>query len=134
MRDDRPMIVSLHVATGAATGAVARSRPVALLLGPLMHVAGDRVPHQDIPDRSFEIGSGVFALGLLAARRGPLDPAVLGGAAASMPDLEHLVPWLRVHGEKIFHRGGGRHGVGVSVEAQLLLAGAVVGLLLARRR
>ena len=37
-------------------------------------------------------------------------------------------------GEKIFHRGGGRHGVGISVEAQLLLAGAVLGLVLARRR
>jgi hypothetical protein len=133
MRDDRLVIVSLHVATGAAMGTVARSRLLALLLGPLLHVAGDRVPHEDIPDRSFEIGSGLVALGLLAARRGPLDPAVLGGAAASMPDLEHLVPWLRVHGEKIFHRGGGRHGVGVSVEAQLLLAGALVGFLLARR-
>jgi hypothetical protein len=133
MRDDRPVIVSLHVATGAAMGTVVRSRLLALLLGPPLHVAGDRVPHQDIPDRSFEIGSGLVALGLLAARRGPLDPAVLGGAAASMPDLEHLVPWLRVHGEKIFHRGGGRHGVGVSVEAQLLLAGALVGFLLARR-
>jgi hypothetical protein len=50
-----------------------------------------------------------------------------------MPDLEHLVPGLRVRGEKVFHRGGGRHGVGISVEAQLLLAGAVLGLLLARR-
>jgi hypothetical protein len=58
---------------------------------------------------------------------------VLGGAAASMPDLEHLVPWLRVRGEKVFHRGGGRHGSGISVEAQLLLAGALLGLLLARR-
>ena len=115
-------------------GAVVRSRPLALLLGAPLHVAGDRVPHEDIPDRSFEIGSGLAALALLAARRGPLDAAVLGGAAASMPDLEHLVPWLRVGGEKIFHRGGGRHGVGISVEAQLLLAGALVGLLLARRR
>ena len=115
-------------------GAFVRSRPLALLLGPPLHMAGDRVPHQDIPDRSFEIASGLVALGLLAARRGPLDPAVLGGAAASMPDLEHLVPWLRVGGEKLFHRGGGRHGVGISVEAQLLLAGGVVGLLLARRR
>jgi len=114
-------------------GAVVRSRALALLLGPPLHVAGDRVPHEDIPDRSFEIGSGLVALCLIAARRGPLDPAVLGGAAASMPDLEHLLPWLRVHGEKIFHRGGGRHGVGVSVEAQLLLAGALVGFLLARR-
>jgi hypothetical protein len=128
------VIVSLHVATGAAMGAVVRARPRALLLGPPLHVAGDQVPHEDIPDRSFEIGSGLVALGLLAARRGPLDPAVLGGAAAAMPDLEHLMPWLRVGGEKLFHGGPGRHGVGISVEAQLLLAGAVVGLLLARRR
>jgi hypothetical protein len=128
------VIVSLHVATGAAMGAIVRSRPLALLLGPPLHIAGDRVPHEDIPDRSFEIGSGFVALGLLAARRGLFDPAVLGGAAASMPDLEHLVPWLRPRGEKIFHRGGGRHGVGMPVEMQLLLAGTVVGLLLARRR
>jgi hypothetical protein len=128
------MIVSLHVATGAALGAVARSRPLALLLGPALHVAGDRVPHEDIPDRSFEIGSGLVALGLLAAVRGPFDPAVLGGAAAAMPDLEHVVPWLRPGGEKLFHRGGGRHGAGISAETQLFLAGTLVGLLLARRR
>jgi hypothetical protein len=128
------VIVSLHVATGAAMGAVVRSRSLALLLGPPVHVAGDHVPHEDIPDRSFEIGSGLFVLGLLAVRRGSLDPAVLGGAAASMPDLEHLVPWLRVRGKKVFHRGRGRHGVGMSVESQLLLAGAVVGFLLTRRR
>ena len=128
------MIVSLHVATGAAMGTLVRSRSLALLLGPALHVAGDQVPHEDIPDRSFEIGSGLVALGLLAARRGPFDPAVLGGAAASAPDLEHLVPWLRLGGQKLFHRGHGRHGAGISVEAQLLLAGVGVGLLLARRR
>jgi hypothetical protein len=128
------MIVSLHVATGAAIGAAVRSRPLALLLGPALHVAGDRVPHEDIPDRSFEIGSGLVALGLLAAVRGPFDPAVLGGAAAAMPDLEHVVPWLRPGGEKLFHRDGGRHGAGVSAETQLVLAGTLVGLLLARRR
>jgi hypothetical protein len=128
------VIVSLHVATGAAMGAAARSRALALLLGPPLHVAGDRVPHEDIPDRSFEVGSGLVALGLLAAGRGPLDPAVLGGAAAAMPDLEHLVPWLRPRGEKLFHRGGGRHGTGLPVETQLVLAGALVGLLLGRRR
>src|SRR5438552_9919781 len=128
------MIVSLHVAIGGAAGALLGSRPLALLLGPPLHVAGDRVPHEDIPDRSFEIGSGLVALGLLAARRGPLDPAVLGGDAASMPDLEHIVPWLRVGGEKVFHRGGGRTGIGNSVGAQLVLAGAAAGLLLARRR
>jgi hypothetical protein len=128
------VIVSLHVATGAAAGALLRSRRLALLLGPPLHLAGDRVPHEDIPDRSFEIGSGLVALGLLAARRGPFDPAVLGGAAAAMPDLEHVVPGLRVRGMKAFHRGGGRHGAGISTEAQLLLAGAILGGLLWRRR
>ena len=128
------MIVSLHVALGGAAGALVRSRPLALLLGPPLHVAADRVPHEDIPDESFEIGSGLVALALLAARRGPFDPAVLGGVACAIPDLEHVVPWLRPRGEMLFHRGSGRHGVGVSVEAQLLLAGGVVGLLLARRR
>jgi hypothetical protein len=128
------VIVSLHVATGGAAGALLRSRTLALALGPALHLAGDRVPHEDIPDRSFEIGSGLVTLGLLAARRGLFDPAVLGGAAASVPDLEHVVPWLRLRGEKLFHRGVGRHGAGISAEAQLLLAGAIVGLLLGRRR
>jgi hypothetical protein len=127
------VIVSLHVATGAALGAVVRSRPLALLLGPALHLAGDRVPHEDIPDRSFEIGSGLLALGFLAAVRGPFDSAVLGGAAAAMPDLEHVVPWLRPGGEKLFHRGG-RHGTGLSAETQLVVAGALLGLLLPRRR
>lgn len=130
----RVVIVSLHVATGGAAGGLLRSRSLALLLGPLLHIAGDRVPHEDIPDRSFEIGSGLLALGLLAARRGPFDAAVLGGAAAAMPDLEHVVPWLRPRGEMLFHRARGGHGVGIAAEAQLLLAGATVGLLLARRR
>ena len=128
------MIASLHVAVGGAAGALIRSRPLALLLGPPLHIAADRVPHEDIPDRSFEVGSGLVALGLLAARRGPFDTAVLGAAAASMPDLEHLFPWLRPGGEMLFHRGRGRHGVGISAETQLLLAGATVGWLLTRRR
>ena len=49
------MIVSLHVATGALGGALVRSRPLALALGPVLHVAADRVRHEDIPDLSFEI-------------------------------------------------------------------------------
>jgi hypothetical protein len=115
-------------------GSLVRSRPLALLLGPALHLAGDRVPHEDIPDRSFEIGSGLVSLGLLAVRCGPLDPAVLGAATTALPDLEHVLPVPRLRGKKLFHRGGGRHGVGISVEAQLVLAGAIVGGLLARRR
>jgi len=133
IRDDRHVIVSLHVATGAAVGALSRSRPAALLLGPLVHLAGDRVPHDDIHDLRFEIGSGLATLALLAARRGVSDPAVLGGAAAAAPDLEHIVPWLRPRGSRLFHRA--RHPAkGISPGGQLLLAGAIVGFLAGRRR
>ena len=59
------MIVSLHVATGAAAGAATGSRLAAVMLGPILHLAGDRLPHQDIGSRRFEIGSGLAALVLL---------------------------------------------------------------------
>jgi len=85
------VIISLHVATGAAAGAASGSRVGAILLGPILHLAGDRLPHQDIGSRRFEIGSGVFCLVLLASKRGALDPATLGAAASSAPDLEHVV-------------------------------------------
>ena len=124
------MIVSLHVATGAAMGALVGSRGRALALGPLLHLAGDRVPHQDIPSRRFEIASGAACLLLLAARRGPFDPATIGAAAASAPDLEHVLPALRPFGQELFHGRHGWHRSGrFSASAQLLLAGAIVGAL-----
>jgi hypothetical protein len=130
------VIVSLHVATGAAGGALAGSRRAALALGPLLHLAGDRLPHQDIGDRRFEIGSGVAAVVLLAAARGPFDPAVAGALAASAPDLEHVFRFPRPGGRKLFpsHRLRGWHRAGgISAPAQLLLAGFLLGLLLRKR-
>ena len=127
------MIVSLHVATGAAGGALAGSRRAALALGPLLHLAGDRMPHQDIGDRRFEIGSGIAAVLLVAAARGPLDPAVTGALAASAPDLEHVLRFPRPGGRKLFpsHRLRGWHRAGgVSAPTQLLVAGFLLGLLL----
>jgi hypothetical protein len=129
------VIVSLHVATGAAAGAATGSRLAAVLLGPILHLAGDRVPHRDIGSRRFEIVSGLFCLALLAARRGPLHPATLGAAASSAPDLEHVVPSLRPGGHKLFHNFHGWHRSGrLSAQTQLLLAGAIVGGLIAQRR
>jgi hypothetical protein len=129
------MIVSLHVATGAAAGALVRSRGRALLVGPLLHLAGDRVPHQDIASRRFEIASGAASVVLLAARRGLFDAATVGAVAASAPDLEHVFPSLRPRGRKLFH---GRHGWhrsgGLSTAAQLLLAGVILGSLVRRRQ
>ena len=125
------MIVSLHVATGAAAGAASGSRLTALLLGPILHLAGDRLPHRDIGSRRFEISSGLASLVLLAARRGPFDPATLGAAASSAPDLEHVLPFLRPGGRKLFHgrRGWHRSG-GFRADVQLLLAGVIIGVLL----
>ncbi len=128
------MIVSLHVASGAAAGARAPSRWWAVAFGALTHLAGDRMPHEDIPNRRFEMWSGAAALVALALRRGPFDRATLGGVAGSAPDLEHVLRLPRPGGRKIFpsHRLYGWHRTGgVSAAAQLLAAGFLLGLLLA---
>jgi hypothetical protein len=129
------VIVSLHAATGAAMGAAVRSPVAAALLGPALHLAGDRVPHQDIPNRRFEIGSGIFTVTLLAVRRGPFEAATLGALATCAPDLEHIVRLPRPGGSKLFHgkRGWHRSG-GLSASAQLLIAGIAVGALATPRR
>ncbi len=127
------VVVALHVASGGLAGRLAGSRAGALLLGPPLHVAADRVRHQDVASRRFEIVSGSICLGLLALRHGPLDPVTLGAAASCAPDLEHLVPRLRPRGRKLFHRGGGAHFGGVPASLQLLAAGVLIGFLLGPR-
>jgi hypothetical protein len=129
------VIVSLHVATGGCAGLLTRSRLGAMLLGPPVHLAADRIPHEDIADRRFEVASGLVCIGLLAMRRGPLDPVTLGAASSSAPDLEHVLPWLRPGGRKLFHDDGGEgHRGGLPASVQLLLAGAILGWLLALGR
>jgi len=128
------MISSLHVATGAAAGALLRSRPAAAAVGPLLHVAGDRMPHHDIAWRGFELWScigGIVALGLA---RGPLDPATIGGFTSALPDAEHVLPFPRPGGKKLFpsHRIPGWHRPGgVPASVQVVAAGAILGGLVA---
>ena len=129
------MIVSLHVATGGAVGAASRSRLAALVLGPLAHALGDRMRHHDIGSRRFELVSGLAGITLLAAARGPLDPATLGAVAAAFPDVEHAVRLPQPGGRKLFpshrfhrwHRSGG-----VPAVAQLFAAGLILGALAGR--
>jgi hypothetical protein len=131
------VIVSMHVASGAAAGALVGTRGRALVAGPLLHLLGDLIPHQDIPSRRFEIRSGVALAALVAARLGPTHPAVVGALAASAPDLEHVWPLPRPGGRKLFpsHRFHGWHRAGgVSASGQLLAAGVIVGLLVSSRR
>lgn len=130
------MIVSLHVATGAAAGALLGSRRAALLAGPLLHLAGDLMPHTDIASRRFETWSGVACVTALALTRGPLDPATVGAMAAEAPDLEHVFRLPRPGGRKLFpsHRIPGWHRPGgVPTWAQVLAAGLILGALLRRR-
>jgi hypothetical protein len=130
------VIVSLHVATGAAIGALAGNRRRAALLGALAHAAGDHVRHQDIPSHRYEVLSGGAALLAIAIRRGVLDPATIGAAAGSAPDIEHVIRLPRPGGRKLFpsHRIRGFHrSGGISAQAQLLVAGIVLGALLAPR-
>ena len=135
------MIVSLHIATGAAGGALAGSRLAAVPLGLLLHLLGDRMPHQDIASRRFEVVSGVGGAFLLVLARGMFDPATIGALAASSPDLEHLVRLPRPGGRKLFpthrfrgwHRSGGVPA-GVQVAAAGLILGAVAGAGLRRGR
>ena len=127
----------MHVASGAAAGALLGSRGRALAAGPLLHFACDACPHEDIPSLRFEIGSGVALLAVVAAVRGPLDPAVFGAVASSAPDVEHVVRLRRAGGRKLFptHRFRGLHRRGgVRAWVQLLVAGAIVGTTIARRR
>ena len=131
------MIVSLHVASGAAAGVVLGSRLGALAAGPVLHLLGDRMPHHDIPSRRFETWTGVGALVLVAIRHGPLSPAAIGAAASSVPDIEHLRGFPRPGGRKVFpsHRIIGWHRAGgVPAWAQLVVAGALLGFVLRARR
>ena len=126
----------MHVAAGAAAGELAGSRAAAVAVGFTLHGFQDAVPHHDIPSRSFEIGSGLFLLGLLASRRGPLHRSVFGAVACAAPDLEHVLPLPRPGGRELYpsHRVEGWHREGgVPAWAQLLAAGVIVGLVLRGR-
>ena len=128
------MIVSLHIATGALGGALVRSPIAAAVLGPVLHFYGDRVPHEDIDSRGFEIGSGVAGVLALALVRGPLDSATVGAVASVVPDIEHVVRLPRPGGRKLFpsHRIPGWHRPGgLTAETQLLIAGILLGAVLA---
>lgn len=131
------MIVSLHLATGALGGALVRSPVAAAALGPVLHFFGDRVPHEDIASRRFELQCGVLGVLALAVVRGPFDAATVGALTATLPDLEHVLRLPRPGGRKLFpsHRIPGWHRPGgLTTEVQLFVAGVVFGAVIASRR
>lgn len=118
-------------------GALVRSPVAAAALGPVLHFLGDRVPHEDIDSKGFELRCGVFGVLALAVVRGPLDPATIGAITSTAPDLEHVIRLPRPGGRKLFpsHRIPGWHRPGgLTAEAQLLIAGFLFGAVIASRR
>jgi len=129
------VIVAMHVAAGAAVGAITRSRRGAVAAGLVLHGIQDAVPHEDIPSHGLETATGSFLLAVLALRRGLLDPAVLGGAACAAPDLEHVLPLPRPGGRGLYpshHVAGWHREGGVPAWAQLAVAGLIVASLMRR--
>jgi hypothetical protein len=124
------MIALMHVATGAAAGAIVRSRLAAIALGPALHLAGDYVPHRDFDNQTVDLGTGVTGAVLLALRHGPTHPVTLGALGAAAPDLEHLFPILRPGGAKLFHGRRGWHRSGrLSAGIQVYVAIAIIATL-----
>jgi hypothetical protein len=107
---------------------------LAVLAGPALHLAADRVPHRDIMNTNLDLVGGLIGAGTLAVRYGPTHPVTLGAVAAAAPDLEHVWPALRPAGAKLFHGRRGWHRTGrLPVGVQLAAAIAVIGLLTVRR-
>jgi hypothetical protein len=130
------MIASLHVATGAAAGALVSSRAHAAVAAPVLHLALDLVPHEDVPSHCFELLTAGGALAAIAVAYGPLDRVTIGAALSAAPDLEHLRRFPRPLGRKLFpsHWFGARHrGARVPVWFQLAVAAGLLGLVLGRR-
>ena len=127
----------MHVATGAAAGAALGSNAEAALAGLALHAAGDAIPHEDFDSLRFETFTGLALLALLALRRGFTDPAVIGAAFSSAPDLEHVVPHPGHDLPKLFpsHRLDGWHrSGGISAPLQLAAALVIVGALVLRKK
>ena len=123
----------MHVATGAVGGVLTGSPVASAVLGPVLHFVGDRIPHEDIASRRFEVVSGVAGVLALAAVRGPFDPATIGAVTSAAPDVEHVLPLPRPGGRKLFpsHRIPGWHRPGgVSARIQLVVAGLLLGSVL----
>ena len=128
------VISSLHVATGAAAGALLGSRRGALAVGPLLHVAGDRMPHYDIGWRKFELWTSIGGVVALAVSRGPLDPATVGAFASAVPDAEHVLRFPRPGRQEAVPEpplrrlaSAGR----IPASVQLVAAGAIIAGLVA---
>lgn len=134
------MILAVHIPAGALAGRRSGSVAAALGWGVLSHAAIDLVPHKDPFGELTEICMTAGMLSLVTALTRADPGAVAGAIGGALPDLEHLIPWVRRRGRGLFptHASGQLHHTvpdrfKVGTAGQLSLA-AFLTVLLARRR
>ena len=108
------MCLFTHFAAGALAGGLTGSVGWGAAAGLASHAVLDMFPHYDHPDWRLELGGGVAALVLLLLMPFGTAPAVVGGIAGMLPDLENLFQKLgRLSRDRFIfptHTGLLRHG------------------------
>ena len=84
------MCLFTHFAAGALAGGVTGNPVAGVVTGLASHALLDAIPHYDHPDWRLELAGGVLGLILLLLMPFASLPAVLGGLAGMLPDLENL--------------------------------------------
>jgi hypothetical protein len=134
------MIEMGHIGVGALAGRECSGPITALIAGVASHALMDVAPHGEINDQGFEVVSTAVGLGILAARFGPLSPILWGAIGGVLPDAEHVLPAsikpsspvFPTHFIDILHASDTE--LSIPAWAQVMLGGAVVGMLVAARR
>jgi hypothetical protein len=85
------MCLFTHFAAGALVGGISGQAVIAILGGFATHVLLDALPHYDFPNWRIELTGGLGALLVLLSLPQASWPAVLGGLAGMLPDLENLL-------------------------------------------
>lgn len=85
------MCIFTHLAAGALVGSWTGHAGAAAVAGLTSHAVLDLFPHYDFADWRVEVGLGAGLLALLIALPGGSLPAVVGGLAGCLPDLENLL-------------------------------------------
>lgn len=131
------MILAVHIPVGALAGRWTRKAPAAFGCGVLSHAALDVIPHTDPFGERAEIAWTAAMLGLVAAVTRLDGRALAGAVGGALPDLEHLMPWVRKGGRTVFpthHASWRLHGslptrFELGAAAQLALAAAATARL-----
>jgi hypothetical protein len=130
------VILAVHIPAGALAGRRARKGPAAFGWGVLSHAALDLIPHKDPFGERAEIAMTAAMLALVAALTRLDGRALAGAIGGALPDLEHLMPWVRQGGRAVFptHSSARLHGslptrVELGGAAQLAIAAALMARL-----